>query len=106
MNICFMAHFAMIPHNGGIQRVTTLLSREFSRRGHNICFLCYANYAKNDINNPAIEFPQFYIDITNENVKENLCQFIDKKGINCLISQEQDANSVSSSYHAFYIPWS
>lgn len=94
MNICFIAHFAMMPSKGGIQRVTTLLSRELSRRGHNIYYLCYANYAKNDINNPTIEFPQFYIDIADENIKENFCQFIDEKGINCVISQEQDANSV------------
>ena len=94
MNICFMVHFAIIPYNGGIQRVTTLLSRELSRRGHNICYLCYADYAKNDIHNPAIEFPQFYIDIADDNVKENLFQFINKQGINCVISQEQEANSV------------
>ena len=74
--------------------MTTLLSRELSRRGHNICYLCYADYAKNDIHNPAIEFPQFYIDIADDNVKENLFQFINKQGINCVISQEQEANSV------------
>lgn len=94
MKICFMAHFAMMPSKGGIQRVTTLLSRELSRRGHNICYLCYANYAKNDIDNPTIEFPQFYIDPADENVKDNLCRFMDEKGINCVINQEQDANSV------------
>lgn len=94
MNICFMSYFAMMPSKGGIQRVTTILSRELSRRGHSICFLCYANYAKNDIDNPTIEFPQFYIDLADENVKDNLCRFMDEKGINCVISQVQDANSV------------
>ncbi|WP_297901581.1 glycosyltransferase [uncultured Parabacteroides sp.] len=40
MNIMFMFDFPIIAHNGGVQRVTDVLAKEFVKRGHKVSFLC------------------------------------------------------------------
>lgn len=39
MNILFIFHSAIIPSHGGVERVTSLLGREFTNRGHNVLYL-------------------------------------------------------------------
>lgn len=40
MNIMFIFESPIIANNGGVQRVTDILAKEFVRRGHNVYFLC------------------------------------------------------------------
>lgn len=90
MNICFFACFPMIPYEGGVQRVTTILSRELSKRGYGIVYLFYSEERKHKLNNPAIEFPQYYLDVTSNDdntVKESIERFIRKHQIDIIINQ-------------------
>lgn len=59
MKILFIAPMPMIPHIGGIQRVTDVLTREFLRRGYVVEYLCQRYNSKNDID--ALPAPQHYI---------------------------------------------
>lgn len=63
MNILFLAPFPIIPSNGGVQRVTDTLSREFVRRGHKVIFLStkmpYPGYPNADFTDYSC--PQEYI---------------------------------------------
>ena len=96
MNICFLAFLPMIPYECGVQRVTTVLSQELSRRGHSIVFLCYSESRKHKISNPEIEYPQYYLDITSgdkEVIKDALMQFIDNHRIEVVINQTPDVDS-------------
>ena len=94
MNICFLAHLPIIPYVGGIQRVTTILSREFSRRGHSVTYLCYDASCKGMIENHEIEYPQYFIDIYADDASDLLHSFVKKNEIDCIISQAQDKKSI------------
>lgn len=48
MNIMFMFELPIIAHNGGVQRVTDVLAKEFVRRGHKVSFLCISNAEQQD----------------------------------------------------------
>lgn len=39
MNILFVFERKIIPHKGGVERVTSLLAQEFIKRGHNVSYL-------------------------------------------------------------------
>lgn len=96
MNICFMAYFPIIPYVGGVQRVTTLLSREFSNRGHSVVFLFYDSTYKNQLNDASIEYPQFYIDVDSvveERLKSDMLEFVSKQNIDVIINQTPDEKS-------------
>lgn len=96
MNICFLSYLAMIPYEGGVQRVTTILSSELSKRGHKIVFLCYSAERKHKINNPAIEFPQYYIDMTSGNLEKIgglFDEFLKEHQIDVIINQTPEAES-------------
>lgn len=96
MNICFFACFPMIPYEGGVQRVTTTLSHELSRRGYGIVYLFFSAERKHKMNNPAIEYPQYYLDITSnddELIKNNFRLFIRDHKIDVVINQVPDDQS-------------
>lgn len=48
MNIMFMFDFPIIAHNGGVQRVTDVLAKEFVKRGHKVSFLCLSITERQD----------------------------------------------------------
>ena len=65
MNILFLSFIPVIPHFGGIQRVTDLLATELSTRGHNIF---YMYYEYRDLPKDYIpKFPQYYLQTSNRN---------------------------------------
>ena len=39
MKILFFSYFGFNPKNGGVERVSNLLAKEFIRRGHNVFFI-------------------------------------------------------------------
>lgn len=91
-----MTYFPMIPYRGGVQRVTTILSHELVRRGHNVCFLCYDASRDNQMLEREIEFPQYYLDISSNNrgkIGVLIHNFLVEHKIDYLISQEQDKGS-------------
>lgn len=44
MNIAFIFYAPIIPHLGGVQRVTDNLAREFQKMGHNVMFISTSEY--------------------------------------------------------------
>lgn len=63
MNILYIFNKPIIPRDGGVERVTDNLSREFVKRGHNVYFLCYTH--ESEISDSTISCPQYYLSLTN-----------------------------------------
>lgn len=95
MNIAFLFYCPIVPHIGGVQRVTDVLAKEFERRGHNVIFICtesrnmddaYQNYSAT----------QIYLD-SNKNEEEfiaDYCKILHTNDIDVVISQEAQKESL------------
>lgn len=98
MNICFFAYFGMVPYGGGVQRVTTILSKELSSRGHSVIYLLYDAEHKQQLNDPDIEFPQYFIDSTQKDKKKlgaDFHRFISDHKLDLIINQTPEKESCS-----------
>lgn len=62
MNILFVYDHKIIPTYGGVERVTYLLSKEFRKRGHKVCFLSVGPTKKNG-RDVALEFSQDHLPV-------------------------------------------
>ena len=88
MNIMFVANFPIVPHRGGVQRVTNVLSKEMLKRGHKVIFLC--DTKSTIIDSDGFVCPQLFIDVKSENEKSfrlSLAEIIDKYSIDRVICQ-------------------
>jgi glycosyltransferase involved in cell wall biosynthesis len=95
MNIAFLFYCPIVPHIGGVQRVTDVLTKEFVKRGHNVIFICtesrnmddaYQNYSAT----------QIYLD-SNKNEEEfiaDYCKILHTNDIDVVISQEAQKESL------------
>lgn len=95
MNIAFLFYCPIVPHIGGAQRVTDVLTKEFVKRGHNVIFICtesrnmddaYQNYSAT----------QIYLD-SNKNEEEfiaDYCKILHTNDIDVVISQEAQKESL------------
>lgn len=85
----------MVPYCGGVQRVTTVLSKELVRRGHEVCFLCYYKDPSEIAEISGVIFPQFFLQVSSVDAisSSEILQFVAEHKIRCIISQEQDAIS-------------
>ena len=95
MNIAFLFYCPIVPHIGGVQRVTDVLTKEFVKRGHNVIFICtesrnmddaYQNYSAT----------QIYLD-SNKNEEEfiaDYCKILQTNDIDVVISQEAQKESL------------
>lgn len=95
MNIAFLFYCPIVPHIGGVQRVTDVLAKEFVKRGHNVVFICtesrnmddaYQNYSAT----------QIYLD-SNKNEEEfiaDYCKILHTNDIDVVISQEAQKESL------------
>lgn len=95
MNIMFVVGSPVIPHVGGLERVTAVLSKELLCRNHRIIFLCYdkSEYIEYD----SYIAPQLYVDVKNqvdESLQESLAKIVEKYSIDRVICQ------VFNSYNA------
>ena len=86
MNILFLGYFPFIASDGGIQRVTDTLTKEFIKKGHNVYFLCvddpeelYPGY--------ITSAPQYFINRNCGNWKEKIHQLLQKHNINYIVHQ-------------------
>ena len=94
MNILFIATFPIIPHEGGVQRVTDTLSREFLKRGHQVTYLCYSR--KHKLSYPNFLCDQLYIELSGQTdleVQEQLRQYVVQYKISHVINQICDESS-------------
>lgn len=88
MNILFIATFPIIPHEGGVQRVTNTLSKEFIRQGYNVVYLCHAR--KHKLEYPNFLCPQYYVELVNttdEQIRDELSDICQKHQITHVINQ-------------------
>lgn len=88
MNIMFVVGSPVIPHVGGVERVTSVISKEMLRRGHNIIFLCYDESEFVEYHNFIA--PQEYLDEKNQNdteLRESLARIVAKFSIDRVICQ-------------------
>lgn len=95
MNIAFLFYCPIVPHIGGVQRVTDVLTKEFVKRGHNVIFICtesrnmddaYQNYSAT----------QIYLD-SNKNEEEfiaDYCKILHTNDIDVVISQKAQKESL------------
>lgn len=91
MNILFLSFIPVIPHFGGIQRVTDLLATELSTRGHNIF---YMYYEYRDLPKDYIpKFPQYYLQTSNRNKADYIkdwYEYLAMNKIDVIINQNAD----------------
>lgn len=95
MNIAFLFYCPIVPHIGGVQRVTDVLAKEFERRGHNVIFICTESQNRDDVY-PYYSAKQIYLD-SNKNDEEftaDYCKILQTNDINVVISQEARSNSL------------
>lgn len=95
MNIAFLFYCPIVPHIGGVQRVTDVLAKEFERRGHNVIFICTESRNRDDAY-PYYSAKQIYLD-SNKNDEEftaDYCKMLQTNDINVVISQEARTNSL------------
>ena len=88
MNILYIFICPIIPYQGGVQRVTETLSREFLKRGHNVTFLTYD--FKELVDSPDIICSQQYVELKNrgdDEVKKDLERIVSEFGITHVINQ-------------------
>lgn len=71
MNICFFAQFPLVWNEGGVQRISNILCREFEKDGHKVHFVTF-NAVRSSGPNPK---RQIYFNSTFENSSENVREF-------------------------------
>lgn len=77
MVIVFLYERKIIPEDGGVERVTVLLSREFERRGHKVRFLSLGPREMNAKEADA-GFPQDYIPLDTEGRLERIREYMEE----------------------------
>lgn len=95
MNIAFLFYCPIVPHIGGVQRVTDVLTKEFVKRGHNVIFICTESQNRDDVY-PYYSAKQIYLD-SNKNDEEftaDYCKILQTNDINVVISQEARSDSL------------
>lgn len=95
MNIAFLFYCPIVPHIGGVQRVTDVLAKEFERRGHNVIFICTESQNRDDVY-PYYSAKQIYLD-SNKNEEEfiaDYCKILHTNDIDVVISQEAQKESL------------
>lgn len=95
MNIAFLFYFPIVPHIGGVQRVTDVLTKEFVKRGHNVIFICTESRNRHDAYQ-NYSATQIYLD-SNKNEEEfiaDYCKILHTNDIDVVISQEAQKESL------------
>lgn len=88
MNIGFIHNLSVVPHRGGLERVTYLLAKEFAGRGHSVVFL---STGEPEERNDFTEFPQSNIPVMSVSaaqLKNKLRDYIRSNALDLLIIQD------------------
>lgn len=87
MNILFIFQYVIVPHIGGVQRVTYLLAQEMLRRGYNVVFLSTVDAV--DKYDYKYISKQYHIDCKQDKeiVKKEYANILNKESINIVINQ-------------------
>lgn len=95
MNIAFLFYRPIVPHIGGVQRVTDILTKEFVRRGHDVIFICTESRNRDDAY-PYYSAKQIYLDRSknDEGFIADYCKILQTNDINVVISQQARTDSL------------
>lgn len=91
MNIMFLFIGPIVPHIGGVQKVTHILTEELLKRGHTVVFLSTTD--KGMIENNKFIAPQHHIELADkstEEISEQIQDIVNKYNITHVISQTLD----------------
>lgn len=78
MNILFVYERKIIPRNGGVERVTSLLGEEMSRRGHNVHYLSLGLPEWNPDEEQPGSVPQHFISSSEPDFAERAASLLKK----------------------------
>lgn len=84
MNILFNFEYPIIPSNGGVQRVTDILAREFIKLGHKVFFVTRDKSTIPD--DYGFSAPQYQC--LDGDYTEFVADLVEKEGIDVLLNQE------------------
>lgn len=87
MKILFVYERFILPTVGGVERVTSLLAAEFTRRGHDVTFLSVGPREWNSGEIPDVGFPQYYIASSEPDFSDRIVDFARKEGFDAAIFQ-------------------
>lgn len=94
MNIMFIFNTPIIAHNGGVQRVTDVLSTEFVRRGHKVYFLCTTAEQQNTGTKENTPRMQYYLS-DDLDVAQQVKDLTDLLNIDAVINQLSSDEAVT-----------
>lgn len=92
MNILYLSPYPIVPSDGGVERVTDVLAKEFLSRGHQVVFMCYKKRDRLDYGEFAA--PQYYIEF-DANTKITINNIITTHAIEFVINQCISVESAS-----------
>lgn len=91
MNILFLYHSPILPHLGGLERVTSLLAHELKKKGCVIFFLIITNSTDEK---PLTDFPSFYIETGSKSNKVQFEKIILENNIDVIINQSSHPSTI------------
>ena len=88
MNILFLAH-GFSPSSGGVERVTSILTDELKRRGHNVvfCQISSDEQRRNNLSAPLFVIEQAGLSKLTHSSINNFIKCLDSNNINIIINQ-------------------
>lgn len=86
MNLLFVFERKIIPHIGGLERVTFLLASELRKRNYNVSFLSVGPKEWNT-STEVFDFPQSYIGTDEKNFSSEFRHLLTRGGIDIIIFQ-------------------
>lgn len=98
MNILFLYERPIIPHMGGVQRVTHILAKEMLRRGHNVVFLStdYDYRTGNNENDANATIAKQYFLLSNNNkdiIRKEYYNILREEEIDIVINQKPHSDT-------------
>ena len=97
MKILFFSYFGFNPKNGGVERVSNLLAKEFIRRGHNVFFITKQPGEADSSYEPLVE--EIFLPHTNKiytkKSSEFFVEYVKKRNIDVIICQHSEWDNIS-----------
>lgn len=88
MNILFLFENPIIPHLGGVERVTHVLAEGLELRGHKVFFLCTEDNKDRIYVDSSLSKKQFYIGMQEQDAVIKYIDLLSTYGIDVIINQE------------------
>ena len=98
MNILFVYDKEIIPHSGGVERVTLVLSEELKKRGHGIVFLSLGNSSRKSVDS-QYKFPQYSLSLKEPDFFSSFLDLLETHAIGRVIFQNMSNDTMSLLRH-------